>query len=78
MPASPTIAKPQSAIARPSSVRQPPFVTPYIVMAEEAGAFYFIVQFSFGDLTHDEVKRSATIFAREVIPSIQDRLARVS
>jgi len=47
-------------------------------MAEEAGASYFIVQFSFGDLTHEEVKRSATIFAREVIPSAQDRLARVS
>jgi alkanesulfonate monooxygenase SsuD/methylene tetrahydromethanopterin reductase-like flavin-dependent oxidoreductase (luciferase family) len=47
-------------------------------MAEEAGASYFITQFSFGDLTHEEVKRSAMIFAREVIPSAQDRLARVS
>jgi alkanesulfonate monooxygenase SsuD/methylene tetrahydromethanopterin reductase-like flavin-dependent oxidoreductase (luciferase family) len=47
-------------------------------MAEEAGVSYFIVQFSFGDLSHEEVKRSATIFAREVIPSAQDRLARVS
>jgi alkanesulfonate monooxygenase SsuD/methylene tetrahydromethanopterin reductase-like flavin-dependent oxidoreductase (luciferase family) len=47
-------------------------------MAEEAGVSYFIVQFSFGDLTHEEVKRSAMIFAREVIPSAQDHLARVS
>jgi alkanesulfonate monooxygenase SsuD/methylene tetrahydromethanopterin reductase-like flavin-dependent oxidoreductase (luciferase family) len=47
-------------------------------MAKEAGASYFIVQFSFGDLTHEEVKRSAAIFAREVITSAHDRLARVS
>jgi alkanesulfonate monooxygenase SsuD/methylene tetrahydromethanopterin reductase-like flavin-dependent oxidoreductase (luciferase family) len=47
-------------------------------MAEEAGVSYFIVQFSFGDLTHEEVSRSATIFAREVIPSAHDRLARAS
>ena len=46
-------------------------------MAGEAGVSYFIAQFSFGDLSHDEVMRSANIFASEVIPA-QDRLARAS
>jgi alkanesulfonate monooxygenase SsuD/methylene tetrahydromethanopterin reductase-like flavin-dependent oxidoreductase (luciferase family) len=36
---------------------------------EQAGANYFISQFSFGDLTHDEVLHSASIFARELLPS---------
>ena len=38
-------------------------------MAEAAGANYFIAQFSFGDLSHQEVLRSAAIFAREVLPA---------
>jgi alkanesulfonate monooxygenase SsuD/methylene tetrahydromethanopterin reductase-like flavin-dependent oxidoreductase (luciferase family) len=38
-------------------------------MAEEAGATYFISQFSFGDLSHQEVLHSADIFARELIPA---------
>jgi alkanesulfonate monooxygenase SsuD/methylene tetrahydromethanopterin reductase-like flavin-dependent oxidoreductase (luciferase family) len=38
-------------------------------MAEEAGATYFISQFSFGDLSHQEVLHSADIFAREFIPA---------
>ena len=46
-------------------------------MAEEAGVSYFIAQFSFGDLSHEEVMRSAGIFASEVIPA-QARLARAS
>jgi hypothetical protein len=44
-------------------------------MADEAGVSYFIAQFSFGDLSHEEVMRSAGIFASEVIPA-QDRLVR--
>jgi alkanesulfonate monooxygenase SsuD/methylene tetrahydromethanopterin reductase-like flavin-dependent oxidoreductase (luciferase family) len=44
-------------------------------MTEEAGVSYFVAQFSFGDLTHEEVMHSAGIFAREVISS-PDRLAR--
>jgi alkanesulfonate monooxygenase SsuD/methylene tetrahydromethanopterin reductase-like flavin-dependent oxidoreductase (luciferase family) len=46
-------------------------------MAEDAGVSYFIAQFSFGDLSHEEVMRSAGIFASEVIP-VQDRLARAN
>jgi alkanesulfonate monooxygenase SsuD/methylene tetrahydromethanopterin reductase-like flavin-dependent oxidoreductase (luciferase family) len=38
-------------------------------MAEAAGANYFIAQFSFGDLSHQEVLHSAAIFAREVLPA---------
>ena len=37
-------------------------------MMEPAGANYFIGQFSFGDLTQDEVLHSAGIFARELLP----------
>ncbi len=45
-------------------------------MAGEAGANYFVGQFSFGDLSQDEVLRSAGIFAREVLP--QAGLAQAS
>jgi alkanesulfonate monooxygenase SsuD/methylene tetrahydromethanopterin reductase-like flavin-dependent oxidoreductase (luciferase family) len=37
-------------------------------MTAEAGANYFIGQFSFGDLAHEEVMHSAGLFAREVLP----------
>jgi alkanesulfonate monooxygenase SsuD/methylene tetrahydromethanopterin reductase-like flavin-dependent oxidoreductase (luciferase family) len=37
-------------------------------MMREAGANYFIGQFSFGDLAHEEVMHSAGLFAREVLP----------
>ena len=42
-------------------------------MATEAGVSYFIAQFSFGDLTQQEVLHSAGIFAREVIPAARER-----
>jgi alkanesulfonate monooxygenase SsuD/methylene tetrahydromethanopterin reductase-like flavin-dependent oxidoreductase (luciferase family) len=45
-------------------------------MADEAGASYFIAQFSFGDLTQQEVLHSAGIFAREVLPGARERVAR--
>ena len=45
-------------------------------MAGEAGASYFIAQFSFGDLSHQEVLHSAGIFAREVLPASAERVAR--
>jgi alkanesulfonate monooxygenase SsuD/methylene tetrahydromethanopterin reductase-like flavin-dependent oxidoreductase (luciferase family) len=38
-------------------------------MADAAGASYFITQFSFGDLSQEEVLHSAGIFAREVLPA---------
>jgi alkanesulfonate monooxygenase SsuD/methylene tetrahydromethanopterin reductase-like flavin-dependent oxidoreductase (luciferase family) len=41
-------------------------------MASEAGASYFISQFSFGDLSHEEVLYSASIFAREVLPAVRE------
>jgi alkanesulfonate monooxygenase SsuD/methylene tetrahydromethanopterin reductase-like flavin-dependent oxidoreductase (luciferase family) len=42
-------------------------------MMEAAGTNYFIGQFSFGDLSHEEVKHSAGIFAREVLPMAEAR-----
>jgi alkanesulfonate monooxygenase SsuD/methylene tetrahydromethanopterin reductase-like flavin-dependent oxidoreductase (luciferase family) len=46
-------------------------------MTEEAGASYFISQFSFGDLTHHEVMHSVGIFAREMLPAAHGRVAQV-
>jgi hypothetical protein len=40
-------------------------------MMEEAGANYFIGQFSFGNLTQQEVMHSAGIFAGEMLPAAQ-------
>jgi alkanesulfonate monooxygenase SsuD/methylene tetrahydromethanopterin reductase-like flavin-dependent oxidoreductase (luciferase family) len=45
-------------------------------MAAEAGASYFIAQFSFGDLSQQEVLHSADIFARELIAASRERVAR--
>ncbi len=45
-------------------------------MLREAGANYFISQFSFGDLTHEEVLHSASIFARELLPATRERVAQ--
>jgi alkanesulfonate monooxygenase SsuD/methylene tetrahydromethanopterin reductase-like flavin-dependent oxidoreductase (luciferase family) len=42
-------------------------------MMEAAGTNYFIGQFSFGDLNHEEVMHSAGIFAREVLPMAEAR-----
>jgi alkanesulfonate monooxygenase SsuD/methylene tetrahydromethanopterin reductase-like flavin-dependent oxidoreductase (luciferase family) len=44
-------------------------------MAGAAGASYFIAQFSFGDLSHQEVLHSAGIFAREVLPASREPVA---
>jgi alkanesulfonate monooxygenase SsuD/methylene tetrahydromethanopterin reductase-like flavin-dependent oxidoreductase (luciferase family) len=45
-------------------------------MAEAAGASYFISQFSFGDLSQQEVLHSAGIFARELLAASPERAAR--
>jgi alkanesulfonate monooxygenase SsuD/methylene tetrahydromethanopterin reductase-like flavin-dependent oxidoreductase (luciferase family) len=45
-------------------------------MTDEAGLNYFISQFSFGNLTHQEVLHSAGIFAREMLPGAHDRAAQ--
>ena len=45
-------------------------------MTEQAGANYFISQFSFGDLTHEEVLHSAGLFAREMLPAPRERVAQ--
>ena len=47
-------------------------------MTEEAGANYFISQFSFGDLAHEEVMHSAGLFAREILPMSQPRTAQAA
>jgi alkanesulfonate monooxygenase SsuD/methylene tetrahydromethanopterin reductase-like flavin-dependent oxidoreductase (luciferase family) len=44
-------------------------------MTDAAGVSYFISQFSFGDLSHEEVLHSAGLFAREVIPAMRERVA---
>ena len=43
--------------------------------AKAAGVSYFISQFSFGNLTHEEVLHSAGIFAKEVLPAARESLA---
>jgi len=45
-------------------------------MTDEAGANYFISQFSFGNFTQQEVLHSAGIFAREMLPAARDRVAQ--
>ena len=45
-------------------------------MVGEAGASYFIAQFSFGDLSQQEVLHSAGIFAREVLAAPLERIAQ--
>jgi alkanesulfonate monooxygenase SsuD/methylene tetrahydromethanopterin reductase-like flavin-dependent oxidoreductase (luciferase family) len=45
-------------------------------MAREAGVNYFIAQFSFGDLSQQEVLHSADIFARELLSPSRERVAR--
>jgi alkanesulfonate monooxygenase SsuD/methylene tetrahydromethanopterin reductase-like flavin-dependent oxidoreductase (luciferase family) len=45
-------------------------------MAEAAGASYFISQFSFGDLSQQEVLHSAGIFAGALLLSSRERVAR--
>ena len=47
-------------------------------MVETSGATYFIAQFSFGDLGHEEVLQSAGLFARELLPKAGERGAPVA
>jgi alkanesulfonate monooxygenase SsuD/methylene tetrahydromethanopterin reductase-like flavin-dependent oxidoreductase (luciferase family) len=47
-------------------------------MVEAAGATYFIAQFSFGDLRQEEVLQSAGLFARELLPMADARVAQTS
>jgi alkanesulfonate monooxygenase SsuD/methylene tetrahydromethanopterin reductase-like flavin-dependent oxidoreductase (luciferase family) len=67
-----TVVKNGVAIAgSPGTIRE------YVArMAGEAGASYFITQFSFGDLSQQEVLHSAGIFARAVLPAPRDRFAQ--
>jgi alkanesulfonate monooxygenase SsuD/methylene tetrahydromethanopterin reductase-like flavin-dependent oxidoreductase (luciferase family) len=48
------------------------------IMTEEAGTNYFIGQFSFGDLAHDEVMNSVSLFAREVLPTANQRVGQAA
>ena len=43
---------------------------------EDCGANYLVGQFSFGDLSQQEVLHSAGIFAREVLPLARERVAQ--
>jgi hypothetical protein len=62
-----TVVKNGGAIAgSPGTIREQ--VTS---MTGEAGVNYFISQFSFGDLTQAEVLHSAGLFAKEVLPAVQ-------
>jgi alkanesulfonate monooxygenase SsuD/methylene tetrahydromethanopterin reductase-like flavin-dependent oxidoreductase (luciferase family) len=42
-------------------------------MAAQAGTNYFISQFSFGDLSQEEVMHSVGLFARELLPAAAER-----
>ena len=39
---------------------------------EAAGATYFVCDFAFGTIGHDEAMRSVELFAREVMPAFAD------
>lgn len=39
---------------------------------EETGTNYFISRFAFGDLTTEQMSRSATLFAEQVIPAVRE------
>jgi len=47
-------------------------------MLAQAGASYFISQFSFGDLSHQEVLHSAGLFAREMLAPVREQAVRAS
>ena len=38
----------------------------------EAGADYFVGQFAFGNMAHDETRRSVELFAGDVMPKLRD------
>ena len=38
---------------------------------EEAGASYFVCDFAFGQMTHEEALRSAELFASEIMPAFR-------
>ena len=40
-------------------------------VTEAAGASYFVCDFAFGSMSHDEAMRSTELFAREVMPAFQ-------
>jgi alkanesulfonate monooxygenase SsuD/methylene tetrahydromethanopterin reductase-like flavin-dependent oxidoreductase (luciferase family) len=40
--------------------------------ADAAGASYFVCDFAFGTISHDEAMRSVELFAREVMPALAD------
>lgn len=51
----------------------PAQVRDYIAdQAEKAGATYFVCDFAFGTITHDEAMRSVELFAGEVMPAFAD------
>jgi alkanesulfonate monooxygenase SsuD/methylene tetrahydromethanopterin reductase-like flavin-dependent oxidoreductase (luciferase family) len=40
--------------------------------AEAAGATYFVCDFAFGTISHEEAMKSVQLFAREVMPAFAD------
>jgi alkanesulfonate monooxygenase SsuD/methylene tetrahydromethanopterin reductase-like flavin-dependent oxidoreductase (luciferase family) len=51
----------------------PAQVRDYIAgQAEAAGATYFVCDFAFGTISHDEAMRSLELFAREVMPTFAE------
>jgi alkanesulfonate monooxygenase SsuD/methylene tetrahydromethanopterin reductase-like flavin-dependent oxidoreductase (luciferase family) len=51
----------------------PTQVRDYIAgQAEAAGATYFVCDFAFGTISHEEVMKSVELFAREVMPAFAD------
>jgi hypothetical protein len=39
---------------------------------EAAGATYFVCDFAFGTISHEDVMQSVELFAREVMPAFAD------
>lgn len=44
-----------------------------LAQVAETGINYLVSRFAFGELTHEESLRSATLFAREVMPALRER-----
>ena len=48
------------------------------MMEQALLASYFISQFSFGDLSHQEVLHSAGLFAREMLTPVREQAVQTS
>ena len=75
MPKHPRPAKFSEIIADGRAIAGSPKTVTEVVRAQmtETGCDYFVGQFSFGDLTQDEMLRSIGLFAKHVMPALRGR-----